>query len=235
MSKKSLDFFQIYYNKDQIKELYDFATPIFNQSLTSYFENSVIASVVPASSADFISVASWRLKQKRSAFPSKKVLKATGSFELTKELILSTEFDIAILTPRFPEHKMLFMARHWHGQAWGNSFYLLSSFLRNNLGILVPSELNYSIYENHFIARREVYRDYIEKCLAPVIHFMEDNSAVFSQDAGYRARKEMTGDIDSIRAYENTTGRKDWPIGVFLLERLFSIWINEKNLCVINL
>ena len=99
----------------------------------------------------------------------------------------------------------------------------------------MPVELNYPIYENHFIARGEIYRDYVRTCLIPVIDFMETQGNIFTQDAGYRARKEMTGDIEAIIEYEKATGRKDWMIGVFLLERLFSIWINERGFNVINL
>ncbi len=235
MIERTLDFFQIYYKEDHLTKLYGFAIPVFNQTLTPYFENSVIASVVPSSKADLISVASWRLKQKRSTFPSKTVLKKTGFFELTKEQILSMEFDVANLTPRLPEHKMLFMARHWHGQAWIDSFSLLSSFLNENLGIRIPIELNYPIYGNHFIAKGEIYHDYVQSCLIPAINFMEGEKNVFTQDAGYRACKEMTGDIEATREYEKASGRKDWMIGVFLLERLFSIWINEKSLRVVNI
>jgi hypothetical protein len=235
MLETSLDFFQIYYKKDQLPKLYSFAKRVYNQTLTPYFENSIIASLVPSSDANLISVASWRLKQKRGTFPSKTVLNGTGFFELTKERILSTEFDVAILTPRLPDHKMLFMARHWHGKAWINSFSLLSSFLTEDLGIKVPIELTFPIYENHFIAKGEIYRDYVRSCLIPVIHFTESQGDVFTQDAGYRAQKEGTGDIEGIIEYEKASGRSDWAIGVFLLERLFSIWINEKDLHVINL
>lgn len=118
MVEKQLDFFQIYYQEDHLTKLYSFARPVYNQTLTPYFENSVISTLVAPSNADLIAVTSRRLKQKRNAFPSKTVLKAAGSFDLTRERILSKAFDVAILTPRLPEHKMLFMARHWHGQAW---------------------------------------------------------------------------------------------------------------------
>ncbi len=64
---------------------------------------------------------------------------------------------------------------------------------------------------------------------------MESQENIFTQDAGYRARKEMIGGIEAIADYEKVSGRKDWMIGVFLLERLFSIWINEKGFHVINL
>src|SRR5687767_3693001 len=173
MFETSLDFFQIYYKEDHLTRVYSFAKPVYNQTLTPYFENSIIASLVPTSNADLISVASWRLKQKRATFPSRTVLKATGFFDLTKERILSTEFDVAILTPRLSEHKMLYMARHWHGQVWIDSFSLLSCFLQENLVIKVPNEVRHSIYENHFISRGEIYRNYVRSCLIPVIHFMQ--------------------------------------------------------------
>lgn len=232
---KTLDFFQIYYKEDQLKKLYSFAKPIYNQAPTPYFENSVIASLVPMSTSDLISVASWSLKQKRSTFPSNMVLKETSFFELTQERILSTEFDVAILTPRIVEHNMLFMAQHWHGQAWVDSFSLIAKFLSEKLGIEVASELTYSIYGNHFIARNELYRDYVRSCLIPSIQFMEDNAEVFNQDAGYRARKNKPASVEAIEDYEKVSRRRDWPIGVFLLERLFSIWINGKGFHVVNL
>ena len=38
-----------------------------------------------------------------------------------------------------------------------------------------------------------------------------------------------------IQAYQKASGRQDWPIAPFILERLFSIWINDKNFKVIPL
>lgn len=235
MTEKTLDFYQIYYKDSQSKEIYDFAKPYFNESFTPYFENSVITSLVPKSKADLISVVSWKLRHKRSLIQSESVLRLTGSFELTKKKILETEFDVANLTPRISEHKMLFMAQNWHGQVWIDSFALLSSFLRSELGISVPEELNYPIYGNHFIARGEIYRNYVSSCLIPTIQFMESEGEIFTKDSGYRILKERTGDLKAIIDYEKAAGRKDWMIGVFLLERLFSIWINERGLNVINL
>jgi hypothetical protein len=235
MVKKTIDFFQIYYKEDHLKRLYSFAKPFYNQTLTPYFENSVIASLVPTSNADLISVASWRLKQKRKSISSSRILKAVGGIELTLERMLTNEFDVAILTPRVSEHKMLFMANHWHGKVWTDSFMLLSSFLRDNLGIEMPEELAHPIYGNHFVAKKYIYHNYVRSCLIPTINFMKNSENIFMQGTGYRAIKENSGDFETIADYEVASGARDWPIGVFLLERLFSIWVNDKGFHVVNL
>jgi hypothetical protein len=234
MCECKLDFFQIYYKEDQREHLYDFAIPYSNQLTTPFLENDVITSLVTNSNADFISVVSWRLKQKRKSISSREILKASGGIDITKERILTAKFDVAILTPRPSEHKMLFMAQHWHGRVWTDSFTLLASFLSNELNIEVPDEIAHPIYGNHFIAKNKIYQEYIRTCIKPVINHMQ-KSDIFLQDSGYRFHKERMGDYESIANYETATGRTDWPIGVFLLERLFSIWINDKNLHMISL
>ena len=60
-----ISFFQIYYNDSQLTELYDFAIPYKNLTLTPYFENSVIAELVPKCQSKKIAVCSWRLREKR--------------------------------------------------------------------------------------------------------------------------------------------------------------------------
>jgi hypothetical protein len=232
MPSLSLDFFQIYYKKEQLSQLYPFARPYLNRTLTPYFENSVISTLVPGSNADLISIASWKLRQKRNQMPSMKILTASKSLDLTIKSIRSKKFDVAILTPRDPNHKTLFMASHWHGEVWSDTFLELSSFLRNNLNCQIPRELKFAIYGNHFIAKRHIYMDYIQSCLNPTIKFMDNNDTYFMRPAGYRRSKENLSDFASISEYESTSGRTDWPICTFLLERLFSIWINNKNLHV---
>src|SRR6478609_2072103 len=111
--KPTLDFIQIIYKQEQWDKCYPWAQKYFNPTLTDYFENQVIADIVPTLNADYISVCSWRLAQKRNDFPFELPHKT-----LTEEKILSHEFDIAVLTPRSPRHQPLLMASEWHGKAW---------------------------------------------------------------------------------------------------------------------
>lgn len=227
----TLDFRQIYWKDEQLPALYPFATPYKNETLTPYFENSVIASLVPQSTADLIGICSWRLKEKRNESSTPGILaREYGDNLLTAERILSKEFDVAVLTPRNKLHKPLAMASNWHGKAWDDAFVVFKRYLYNQHHIKVPDELTNTIYENHFIARGDLYRDYVRTCLIPCIEFVATD-LFFSVDAGYAKRKRA----HEVAEYTAKTGLKDWQIGVFILERLFSIWIERKNLRVIPL
>lgn len=232
-----LELFQIYFKDEQLPHLYPFAIPYKNETLTDYFENDVICRLVPESNADYISVCSWRLKQKRGESSTPLVL--NHNLHLDEQKILAQDFDVAILTPRRANFRMLYMAANWHGKAWDDAFCVFyDGFLRPN-GLSVPKnyqdldgeDLKYAIHENHFVARSEIYKDYVTNCLKPAISFMETNP-VFRMDSGYIHKKR---DAQEIQAYQKASGREDWPIAPFILERLFSIWINDKNLNIINL
>lgn len=208
-------FYQIYYKEDQLPELYNFSIPYFNPQLTDYFENTVIRDIVPKTDADLISVCSWRLSQKRgNGIRVKK--------QLTTEALID-DYDIAILTPRSPNHQALRMASLWHGKAWDEAI----KDLRKN--IRVPSEVKYAIYENHFVAKGDIYKEYVSNCLNPVMDYMVSNPIYFA-DSGYAKKKSQ----EEVKSYQEKTGRRDWPIAPFVLERLFSIWINDKNFKVVN-
>jgi hypothetical protein len=210
-----LKFYQIYFKEDQLSELYPFSTPYLNNNLTDYFENSVIADLIPKTDADFISVCSWRLKQKRG-----------NGIRVNKGLTveaLNDDYDIAILTPRSPSHKPLVMASLWHGKSWDEAIKDLKKFIK------IPKEVKHSIYENHFVARGEIYKDYVINCLLPVMDYMSTRPVYFTP-SGYAKKKSP----QEVEEYRKKTGHIDWPIAPFVLERLFSIWIDSKNFKVIN-
>lgn len=221
---KSLDFFQIYFKDEQVSHLYPFAIPYKNETLTDAFENQVISDLVPNSSADLIAVCSWRLAQKRGD-----CYRLTDK-SLTLDKILNVDFDVACLTPRSPSHKALLMAHEWHGKAWDEAFEELKGFLKT-IGIFVPEELTKAIYENHFIAKGGIYKRYVSECLNPAIAFIEGKE-VFKANANYLTKKR---DPKEIKDYQDKTGRQDWPICPFILERLFSIFCEGKGYKIINL
>lgn len=233
MDGKSLTFWQIYYREEQAEKLYNFAKPYFNTTFSQYFENAVISDLVPTADTDLVSVCSWRLRSKRGGSSTEILLKRAGIFELTEERIRNTDYDVAILTPRSPTHKPLAMAVNWHGKAWVDGFARLKSFLYDKCICKVPNELSNTIYENHFIAKREIYSDYVGQCLDPVLSFMRSEGGVFDADSGYLQKKR--NDPEAVKDYQRVSGRQDWSIAPFLLERLFSIWIERKNFKIINL
>lgn len=232
MASERLKFYQIYYRDEQLKECYDFATAYRNGPPTDFFENSIIEDLVPKTDADYISVCSWRLRRKRLDGWTPVILKfANMGDDLSEEKILKQDFDIAVLTPRSGSHKMLGMSEIWHGQAWRGAFNELKKFM------LLPEEVKTPIYENHFIARKEIYHAYVNNCLSHCMEFMSGRD-VFFQDSGYsekKSRDKQGGGPQAVERYRQETGRKDWPIAPFILERLFSIWINDKDFKIINI
>jgi hypothetical protein len=227
----TVDFYQIIYHEDQRKELYEFAKPVFSCGLTPYFENAWISGLVPISRADYISVCSWRLRRKRG--DSTHYLGGFGKDILTLNKIEEAmPFDVAILTPHSPNHKPLVMAENWHGRAWTDAYNALKPFIKSKLG-RVPEELKYAIYENHFIGRREIYQSYVGEFLLPAIKFIEESAeGAYMADSGYLQKKK---DNEEIKRVQGLLNRSDWPILPFLLERLFSFYINDKQLKIINL
>lgn len=230
----SLDFHQIIYKEEQRSSCYPFAKVYFNDSLTDSFENDVICKLVPESNADYIGVASWRLRQKRNDGGTPAVL--GHNLELSEEKILSNDFDVAILTPRRPSFKPLDMAANWHGQAWKDAFSVFKTGFLDPMGIRLPNleageDLTYAIHENHFIAGQEIYHTYVRTILRPAIEFCREKP-LFLQDSGYVNKKR---DLQEVKEYQAKSGRTDWPMLPFILERLFGIWINDKSFKVINL
>jgi len=146
----------------------------------------------------------------------------TPNKELTVEA-LNDDYDIAILTPRSPTHKPLYMASVWHGRAWLEAIKDLKKFIK------IPQEVKHSIYENHFVARGEIYKDYVSTCLLPVMDYMSTRPIYFAP-SGYAKKKSP----QEVEEYRKKTGHIDWPIAPFVLERLFSIWIDSQKFKVIN-
>lgn len=219
----TLDFIQIIYDDGQREELYDFARPYFNETLTPYFENSVIADIVPSLLGDYISVCSWRLRRKRG--DCQQALK--NDLALTTDKIFSSDADVMVLTPRSPAHRPLFMAVNWHGSAWVDAFADFKSFL-GSLGVKVPDELKHTVYENHFIARRAIYHDYVTTFLIPAIAYMDERREIYFQPSGYAQKKRNSP--KEVKEVKEKLGMIDWPIAPFILERLFSIYLEGKNL-----
>lgn len=231
---KSLDFFQCIYKEEQRSSCYPFAKVYLNETLTDSFENDIICRLVPQSNADYIAVTSWRLKQKRNDGGTPQVL--NHQLELSESRIVNEDFDIAVLTPRRPNFKPLDMAANWHGPAWTFAFRVFKEGFLDPLGIKVPNteageDLTYTIHENHFIAGQEIYQTYVRTVLRPAIEFCSAREA-FKMDSGYVHKKR---DHQEIKEYQQKSGRLDWPMQPFILERLFSIWINDKGFKVINL
>lgn len=216
MAALMTELYQIYYDDAQKDSLYPFAIPYRNENLTPFFENSVILDLVPRFEGDKIGVCSWALREKlRFMLPPRR--------ELTQDVIES-DYDVLLLSRNSRHHEMLRRADTWHP-----GFVQLLNVIFERTGFKMSyTEVKpeRAVYFNHFIATREVYQAYVRELLEPAILAMtfdkEIHDAVWI-DSGYT---KLKGEIPA-------SVRDAWgfyPMHSFLCERMFSCWLNDKDL-----
>lgn len=100
-------------------------------------------------------------------------------------------------------------------------------YLCGFLGLSV-SEPKCVIYSGQWVAKKEVYKAYVDEVLIPAINFMESDSKMYEyawKDSGYNKRAGLKQP-----ELKQLTGLDYYPMATFLLERLPSIWIDNKKL-----
>ena len=101
------ELIQIYYEDSQLSELYPFARPYRNDKLTIFFENEVIARLVPTVEAERIAICSWRLREKM-------YWQLKKPRDLTEFLLDHEPYDVLSFTNNSQSHRMLAAAEGWH-------------------------------------------------------------------------------------------------------------------------
>jgi hypothetical protein len=212
-----IEFYQVVYDDSQRKECYPFAKIHFNKTLTPYFENSVISELVSATKADSIAVCSWKLKQKLRWYIGK-------PREITQEL-LESDYDVMSFTKNTKAHGMLAFANTSH-----NGFMVAFKKVVEGIGKKCPGEVKKPIYQNHFSAKREIYQVYVKEYLNPAMEIMKNDPEInklVMTDSNYSTLTSKRP--EHLKEIEQKLGMPFYPLAPFLLERLFSVYVqNEK-------
>lgn len=211
---------QIYYRDDQKQHCYPFAKLHYNEGLTMFFENSVIAEVVLRSQAEKIAVCSWKLKEKMR-------WNVKRPRELTQS-VMDSEYDVLSFTGNTKTHGMLYSAKVWHP-----GFMEGLKKLGDIIKIKIPSEVKEPIYQNHFSAKRQIYQEYIYEYLGPAMKAMKnepDLNKMVMVDSHYATlQKTDLAEPEYLRLH---LGVPFYPLAPFILERLFSIFVHNKKIKV---
>lgn len=217
-------FYQIYYHESQKENMFPFATPYFNDGLTIFFENSVIAEIVSRETeADKLAICSWKLKDKLQwnlAWPRR-------PHELTEE-ILNSDYDVLPFTRNSKYHTMLAAANGWHP-----GFKDAMTRIVTGIGKKMPEEVKIPIYQNAFSAKLEIYKDYVSDYLNPAMELIKNDPEVYklaTVDSHYT--KLMREDCATSDYLQQKIGFPYYPLVPFLLERLFSVYVHNKNINV---
>jgi len=221
----TIAFIQIYWSDTQIANMYPFATPYRNETLTPYFENSVIGELVPKTEADKIAVCSWALRQKHRTFSVPPI------GEITMERLMG-EYDVFAFTRNTNSHQSLAAMDTWHP----GSKDLLRRICEA-VNVKFPREVEKPIYQNAHCTKSEIYKAYVKEALAPAMELMENDPLISTEcwkDSEYYKLKKENVNSEFAKRVKKYLGTDFCPMHTFLLERLFSVWINGKGLNIIT-
>lgn len=209
---------QIYYDAKQLSKIYPFAQPYLNEKLTVFFENTPISELVMSTKAEKIAVCSWKLRDKlRWNVPGE-----TAPRELTQGL-LDSDYEVLSLTRNSADHNMLACAETWH-PGFMNTF----DEMMEKIGKRRPvGRIRYPINQNHFSARTTIYQNYVTNYLRPAMSALETMPEAM-RDSHYT---KLVPDA-SITHLQKHIGLSYYPLVPFLLERLFSVYVQNEGIKV---
>lgn len=210
--------YQIYYKEEQKSSIFPFAVPYFNDSLTIFFENTVIADLVMQNEADKVAVCSYKLEYKMRF--------RVGSKEPLTPEALNRDYSVLSFSKQSSKHKMMARAHEWHPE-----FTKAIKLLWEKLGYRMPGEVKHPIYQNHYAATKEIYRSYVLEFLIPAMTLIKEHeelNKLMLSDSQYNRRNKKV-DMKSVM---EKLGMTYFPLCPFVLERCPSLWFQMKNISV---
>lgn len=213
------DIKQIYFNSESKGNLIDYFTPYENADPTMFLENTVISEQVKRCSAQYFGVVSHKLRFKINNFP----------YDKNEQKINRAYFErilpgCNILVLQRVAGNMMQQLEAWHAGSTGTLQMILDAV---GFNFNVGGKIIHNIYSNHFIARYGIYEEYVRLLLDPAMEVMEGDKNIKKRcmiDSGYTT---LTGPPPM--HLQGAWGIGYWPMHPFLCERMFSIYIQNKN------
>ena len=211
--------YQIYYDESQKDSLIDGFIPHFNEKATVNLESGVICDLVnrgECSNCDWFGVFSWKIQEKIKGF----------DFE-TLKIAVSEYEDCDLLAPN-PKHywwgalRKRRKQKEVHPGAWQ-----LIDLIVKKLGLSdkkVLEERGYGIYCNAFLARTEIYLDFVNNLLKPAIELCNYDKEL---------NQLAFGETDYLTPPNNfikDTGLDYYPWIPFVLERLIMVYVEVNDI-----
>ena len=174
------------------------------------FEYNVLNKIVPEFEDDkYYGIFSYKFPQKTGIF--KKLL-----FELLKRNNYQ-EYDVIGLCQKLHTPYLQFTEKAHPG------FIELFTLICNDLNLVVKEPKNV-IYSNFFVAKGNIYKEYLNKIVFPAIELMETKY----KDLAWKNANYISGLKGE--ALKQQTGLDFYPFHSFILERLLSVWIENNNM-----
>jgi hypothetical protein len=219
----NLKMYSITYDKNQFTEYekYD------NSHITTVEQKSYLFEVNPIidiidnkiddlKDDDYLGILSWKYSIKMN-------IPKPLFYKMTKELMANSPDVINVSRFKW-QHNYLAWTEVQHP-----GFLEIFEFLCVKLGLKMI-EPTIPIHSNYFIAKKDIYVKYVNEILKPAVELLETDEYLVSKvfnDANYPAGLNK----EDLKKY---TGLEHYTYHTFVLERLFSVWIENNEYITIN-
>jgi len=245
-----LKIIQIYYDDASKANCYSEYTHHLNERCTLFCENSVMLGYVKKGlhrDCDYFGVVSHSLRYKTfMGNDDPKLIKMINQQANNKDVYFRRQYadkfankDNLQFTPRnlrnvvsenksadvfslcfHPPHNPIELAERYH-TGFTNIVKTLEK--ATGLPLMSNSYCNTPIYFNHWIARPEIYEDYVTNWLEPLMQAMESEpiKSMCMANSGYPNKPPAT--------WVEDYGVNYWTFHTFVLERMISVYLEHKN------
>lgn len=210
-----LKIYQVYYRDEQLPNL-DY-TPYKNEDCTVFFENSIIAELIPKSEAKYLGVVSWNLRPKIKSVLGPRI-NITPFYPETFSLKLDQLRPDVMGFCQYDPHDPI--------KTWCGIHPELQEYFRDVLKKCGhewrPKVYDDCFYSNAFVAKSEVYKKYVSELLIPAMGIMNTMPKLMN-NSGYPRPLPIELRVKWGISY--------YPYHSFICERLFSYWsyLNKLN------
>lgn len=212
---QKIGIFQVYYEEKQ-REKIEFQ-PYFNQYCTEFFENSVIKNLIidrkEYLNYEYIGILSHDLRRKCPEF-SYEILnsKIYGEYKLFDQKMP----DVIILNKK-PNHTDILK----YAETYHPGFIKIFLQLLRELKLPLLHDFEFIVYSNHFVAKSELYQEYVRNILMPAMYKMQFIPGIWSDSNYFKKLPDHLAEKWNIKYY---------PFHPFICERLFSYYIKLNNI-----
>lgn len=214
--------YQIYYSDQTKKMLNPICIPYDNEwyegkEYQPFFENHVIVDLISQGAnndCEYFGVFSWQFEHKNPY----------NLENLEKDIIRFPNQDIYSFYKLHTQPNVWRVAENWHKGIIDIAQYIFNKY---NQRINIRRLNTPTIYQNAFIARKNVYDDYVNNFLKPLMEIMQDPDDSFLQEKLYQDTKYKSGRF-SPNILKNITGVPYYPMHTFICERFFSTYLTTK-------
>lgn len=222
--------FQIYFDESQIGHLEPGYIPFYNPDCSIFFESEVQKTLIEAKEhlgTDYFGVVSYKLKSKlayiKDNWKNNKNIANQSTAEFTPELfeeeLMKAKPDIMSFQRHMP-HDPISVATKFHPR-------FMEFWQRVILEIgydWKPEVYQDPVYCNYFVAKPEIYEEFVKEMLIPAMDFMLTMPALFENS---RYPHPLPKNL------QEKFNVPHWTYHPFICERLISFFIHIRKLkCV---